>query len=118
MRTHGSEEAGAVGARLGATSGWMKTASASPKSEFGEGGDRCSWWKRAKWKQPANRDGEGEATRRSRRAAEAGRHFGDAIALVPDNRVLFSNRSAAYASLGRYKEALVDADRTVALRPD
>ena len=48
---------------------------------------------------------------------EAARHFGDAITLAPDNHVLYSNRSAAYASLHRYGDALADADRTVALRP-
>ncbi|KAE8818346.1 Hsp70-Hsp90 organizing protein [Hordeum vulgare] len=72
----------------------------------------------------ASRPNRDEAKARGNAAFSAGRfeeaagHFGDAIALVPDNHVLFSNRSAAYASLGRYKEALVDADRTVALRPD
>uniref|UniRef100_A0ACD5UCJ7 Uncharacterized protein n=1 Tax=Avena sativa TaxID=4498 RepID=A0ACD5UCJ7_AVESA len=61
---------------------------------------------------------KGNAAFSAGRFEEAARHFGDAIALAPDNHVLYSNRSAAYASLGRYKEALADAERTVALRPD
>ncbi|KAK4769618.1 hypothetical protein SAY86_027768 [Trapa natans] len=46
------------------------------------------------------------------------RHFSDAIALAPTNHVLYSNRSAAYASLSRYSEALDDAKKTVELKPD
>ncbi|XP_028804376.1 hsp70-Hsp90 organizing protein 3 [Neltuma alba] len=50
--------------------------------------------------------------------AAAIRHFSDAIALSPDNHVLYSNRSAAYASLHKYSEALADAKKTVELKPD
>ncbi|KAI4315293.1 hypothetical protein L6164_028119 [Bauhinia variegata] len=50
--------------------------------------------------------------------AGAVRHFSDAIALSPDNHVLYSNRSAAYASLQKYSEALDDAKKTVGLKPD
>lgn len=46
------------------------------------------------------------------------RHFSDAISLSPDNHVLYSNRSAAYASLHKYSEALTDAKKTVELKPD
>ncbi|KQJ83806.1 hsp70-Hsp90 organizing protein [Brachypodium distachyon] len=61
---------------------------------------------------------KGNAAFSAGRFEEAAGHFGDAIALAPDNHVLYSNRSAAYASLHRYKEALADAERTVALKPD
>ncbi|KAM0915444.1 hypothetical protein ACQ4PT_010847 [Festuca glaucescens] len=61
---------------------------------------------------------KGNAAFSAGRFEEAAGHFGDAIALAPDNHVLYSNRSAAYASFGRYKDALADAERTVALRPD
>lgn len=44
-------------------------------------------------------------------------HFSDAIALAPENHVLYSNRSAAYASLQKYSEALADAKKTVELKP-
>lgn len=49
---------------------------------------------------------------------EAIRHFTDAINLAPTNHVLYSNRSAAYASLNQYSEALTDAQKTVDLKPD
>ncbi|KAF8092933.1 hypothetical protein N665_0396s0022 [Sinapis alba] len=45
-------------------------------------------------------------------------HFTEAINLSPTNHVLFSNRSAAHASLNRYEEALSDAKKTVELKPD
>lgn len=49
---------------------------------------------------------------------EAIKHFGDAIALAPSNHVLYSNRSAAYASLHKYQDALRDAKKTVELKPE
>ncbi|KAK1432979.1 hypothetical protein QVD17_09882 [Tagetes erecta] len=42
----------------------------------------------------------------------------DVINLAATNHVLYSNRSAAYASLNQYSEALTDAQRTVDLKPD
>ncbi|GJN26878.1 hypothetical protein PR202_gb14844 [Eleusine coracana subsp. coracana] len=61
---------------------------------------------------------KGNAAFAAGRFEEAIQHFSDAIVLAPDNHVLYSNRSAAYASLSRYAEALADAERTVALKPD
>ncbi|GAB4817982.1 hypothetical protein N2152v2_005028 [Parachlorella kessleri] len=49
---------------------------------------------------------------------EAVKHFTDAIALDPSNHVLYSNRSAAEASLANFAEALEDARKTVELKPD
>ncbi|CAH9102598.1 unnamed protein product [Cuscuta epithymum] len=49
---------------------------------------------------------------------EAVNHFTEAINLAPTNHVLFSNRSAAYASLGNFSDALSDAQKTVELKPD
>ncbi|KAA8522270.1 hypothetical protein F0562_012943 [Nyssa sinensis] len=49
---------------------------------------------------------------------EAIRHFTEAIKLAPSNHVLYSNRSAAYASLQQYAEALSDAQKTVELKQD
>lgn len=46
------------------------------------------------------------------------RHFTEAIELAPSNHVLYSNRSAAHASLHQYSEALEDAKKTVELKPD
>ncbi|CAH8310847.1 unnamed protein product [Eruca vesicaria subsp. sativa] len=50
--------------------------------------------------------------------ASAITHFTSAINLSPTNHILYSNRSAAYASLHRYAEALSDAKKTVELKPD
>ncbi|XP_022738028.1 hsp70-Hsp90 organizing protein 3-like [Durio zibethinus] len=46
------------------------------------------------------------------------KHFTEAINLSPTNHVLYSNRSAAYASLHQYEAALSDAKKTVDLKPD
>ncbi|KAL0654181.1 hypothetical protein Bca4012_096872 [Brassica carinata] len=45
-------------------------------------------------------------------------HYTSAITLSPTNHILFSNRSAAYASLRNYADALSDAIKTVELKPD
>ncbi|KAG2260745.1 hypothetical protein Bca4012_008931 [Brassica carinata] len=45
-------------------------------------------------------------------------HYNYAISLSPTNHLLFSNRSAAHASLGHYADALSDAKKTVELKPD
>ncbi|PRW58562.1 Heat shock STI [Chlorella sorokiniana] len=49
---------------------------------------------------------------------EAAEHFSAAIGVDPSNHVLYSNRSAAYASMGSYAQALEDAQKTVELKPD
>lgn len=51
-------------------------------------------------------------------AEEAIRLYTDAIELDPDNHVLFSNRSAAFAKLNKFAEALKDAEKTVELKPN
>jgi len=61
---------------------------------------------------------KGNAAFSAGRYEEAARHFSDAIALAPGNHVLYSNRSAALASLHRYSDALADAQKTVELKPD
>eukprot|EP00775_Hariotina_reticulata_P012626 gene12626-12756_t len=49
---------------------------------------------------------------------EAIKHFSEAIELDPTNHVLYSNRSAAEASLKHYTKALKDARKCVELKPD
>ncbi|VFQ88735.1 unnamed protein product [Cuscuta campestris] len=50
--------------------------------------------------------------------SEAIKHFTEAINFAPTNHVLYSNRSAAYASLNKFSDALVDAQKSVELKPD
>ncbi|KAG8374760.1 hypothetical protein BUALT_Bualt10G0029300 [Buddleja alternifolia] len=61
---------------------------------------------------------KGNAAFSSGNFSDAIRHFTDAINLSPTNHVLYSNRSAAYASLNKFSEALSDAQKTVDLKPD
>ncbi|PHH76721.1 hypothetical protein CDD82_3873 [Ophiocordyceps australis] len=44
--------------------------------------------------------------------------FTQAIALQPENHILYSNRSAAYASKKQWDDALNDADKTTEIKPD
>lgn len=43
--------------------------------------------------------------------------YTEAINLEDKNHVLYSNRSAAYSKAGRYREALIDAEKTIELNP-
>ena len=61
---------------------------------------------------------KGNAAFSAGRFEEAVKHFSEAITLAPSNHVLYSNRSASYASLHKYKDALDDAQKTVELKPD
>lgn len=44
--------------------------------------------------------------------------FTQAIALQPENHILYSNRSAAYASKKDWDNALNDAEKTTEIKPD
>ena len=50
--------------------------------------------------------------------SSAVRHFSKATSVGPSNHLLYSNRSATYARLGKHFEALADAEKTVQLKPD
>ncbi|EKX73407.1 conserved hypothetical protein [Theileria equi strain WA] len=49
---------------------------------------------------------------------EAANYFTQAINVNPNDAVLYSNRSGAYASLGMYEEALADGIKCIELKPD
>ncbi|GIL51593.1 hypothetical protein Vafri_7436 [Volvox africanus] len=49
---------------------------------------------------------------------DAVKYFTEAIGVDPSNHVLYSNRSAAHASLKHYSAALSDAKKCVELKPD
>jgi len=61
---------------------------------------------------------KGNAAMGQRNFEEAIKHYSEAIALDPNNHVLYSNRSAAYASLEKYEEALQDGEKTIEVKPD
>ncbi|CAG7561356.1 unnamed protein product [Fusarium equiseti] len=49
---------------------------------------------------------------------EAVAKFTEAIAIQPENHILYSNRSAAYASKKDWEHALQDAEKTTQIKPD
>lgn len=49
---------------------------------------------------------------------ECSEKFSQAIELEPDNHVLYSNRSGAWASKKDFDKALEDANKTTELKPD
>ncbi|KAF4987770.1 hypothetical protein FDECE_15308 [Fusarium decemcellulare] len=49
---------------------------------------------------------------------EAVAKFTEAIAIQPENHILYSNRSAAYASKKDWPNALKDAEKTTEIKPD
>ncbi|TQS36642.1 hypothetical protein Golomagni_02901 [Golovinomyces magnicellulatus] len=49
---------------------------------------------------------------------EAISKFTEAIVIEPSNHILYSNRSAAYASKKEYQNALADAENVTKLKPD
>ncbi|XP_023949750.1 stress-induced-phosphoprotein 1 [Bicyclus anynana] len=59
----------------------------------------------------------GNAALSSGKYAEAIKYYTMAIELDPENHVLYSNRSAAYAKAENYSAALEDANKTVSLNP-
>jgi stress-induced-phosphoprotein 1 len=48
----------------------------------------------------------------------ASEKFTQAIELEPSNHILYSNRSAAYASKKEYQNALGDANKVTEIKPD
>ena len=61
---------------------------------------------------------KGNAALKDGQCDEAIDFYKQAIDLEPDNHLLYSNRSAAYAKAGKYTEALQDAEKVIELKPD
>lgn len=60
---------------------------------------------------------KGNAAFQQKNYEEAIKHFTAAIAIEPDNHVFYSNRSAAYAGLKDFDNALKDGEKTVEINP-
>lgn len=61
---------------------------------------------------------KGNAALSSGKTEEAIDFYTQGIALDSSSQLLYSNRSAAYCKLGRYDEALKDAEEAIRLKPD
>ncbi|MCJ1223816.1 Hsp90 cochaperone [Toensbergia leucococca] len=61
---------------------------------------------------------EGNKAFAAKKFDEAIEKFSQAIELEPNNHVLYSNRSGAYASLKDFDKALEDAEKTIEIKPD
>jgi stress-induced-phosphoprotein 1 len=44
--------------------------------------------------------------------------FTQAIAIEPENHILYSNRSAVYSAQAEYQKALEDAEKAISIKPD
>jgi stress-induced-phosphoprotein 1 len=44
--------------------------------------------------------------------------FSQAIAIEPENHILYSNRSAVYSAQNEYQKALEDAEKSIQIKPD
>lgn len=61
---------------------------------------------------------KGNAALQAEKYDEAIDFYTQAINIDPSNHILYSNRSAAFAKVGKYSESLNDAEKTVTLKPD
>ena len=61
---------------------------------------------------------KGNAALQAEKFEEAIQHYTEAIKIDTNNHILYSNRSAAYAKVGKYAESLQDAEKTINLKAD
>jgi len=61
---------------------------------------------------------KGNAALSSNKIDEAISFYTQALALSPDNQLIYSNRSAAYCKASNFSEALSDAEEAIRIKPD
>lgn len=61
---------------------------------------------------------KGNAALQAEKFEEAIQHYTEAIKIDSNNHILYSNRSAAFAKVGKYAESLQDAEKTIDLKSD
>jgi len=61
---------------------------------------------------------KGNAALQKENYDEAIQHYTEATKLDPNNHILYSNRSAAYAKIGKFRDSLADAEKTITLKKD
>jgi len=61
---------------------------------------------------------KGNEALQSEKYEDAINFYTQAIELSPENHILYSNRSAAYAKTNRYADSLEDAEKTISLKKD
>lgn len=61
---------------------------------------------------------KGNAALQKENYEEAIQYYTEATKLDPNNHILYSNRSAAYAKIGKYSDSLTDAEKTISLKKD
>lgn len=81
----------------------------------GGGGSTARSQKKERYRLAERKKAEGNEAYRNKEYRDALQHYTHAIELCPDSAAYYSNRSACYMMLGKYRDALNDAQRAVTL---